>query len=242
MLTGEMFEPVLGALARRHRVIVPDLPGRGRSSRLPGPYTADRMADDLARFLEAHGIPRVNVLGYSRGGAIAQQFARRYPGRTKRLVLVCSYVSHNLSVLQRLQNVLLLGTLRLLGTGGAARALAWSAAIPRPKARSVNPETARWLQGIYASGEKASSVEAVRAMSDFDSRGWLGGIHCPTLVVCGSKDMLASRAHCANLARGVRGARLHTVEGAGHVLPFTHGEQLVELAEWWLSTPPEVRP
>jgi pimeloyl-ACP methyl ester carboxylesterase len=40
MVTGEMFKPVIEHLATRHRVIVPDLRGHGRSRGLPPPYTA----------------------------------------------------------------------------------------------------------------------------------------------------------------------------------------------------------
>ncbi len=242
MLTGEMFDPVLDAFARRHRVIVPDLRGHGRSSGLPGPYTADRMAKDLAEILETCGVASADVLGYSRGGAVAQRFARNYPERTRRLVLVCSYVSHSLSVLERLENELLIWAVRLFGTGGAARILAWMATRPRPVARSVSPERARWLKGLWAASGKEASIKAARAMSAFDSHGWLSQITCPTLVVCGDKDMLASRAGCEMLARGIEDACLHIVEGAGHMLPWTHPERLVELTERWLSVSPEKRP
>ncbi len=242
MLSGEMFEPVLGAFARRYRVIVPDLRGRGRSSGLPGPYTAERMAQDLAELLEAYDIPSANVLGYSRGGSVALEFARNYPERIRRLVLVCTYVSHSLTILERLENRLLLWAVRLLGTGGAARILARVAALPHPGGKAISPDRARRLQCILTSGDKESSVRAVRAMSAFDSRGWLGQIDCPTLVLCGSKDMLASRTHCGMLAGGIKGACLHTVEDAGHTLPWTHQERFVELTERWLSASPEIQP
>src|SRR6266487_2669043 len=52
MVTGEMFEPVTGHLATRHRVIVPDLRGHGRSRGLPPPYTAAQLAADLLRLLD----------------------------------------------------------------------------------------------------------------------------------------------------------------------------------------------
>src|SRR5512135_960652 len=75
MATGEMFEPVIGHFAGRHRVIVPDLRGHGRSRGLPPPYTAAQLASDLARLLDHLGIDATAVLGYSQGGAIAQQLA-----------------------------------------------------------------------------------------------------------------------------------------------------------------------
>ena len=242
MLTGEMFEPMLVAFGRRHRLIVPDLRGQGRSSHLPGPYTAEQMSEDLAQLLESHGIASADVLGYSRGGAVAQEFARRHPDRIRRLVLVCSYVSHSLSLLERLENKLLLWSVLLLGTRGAARILARMATLPHPGRRSMDHERARWLRGILASSKDEPAIGAVRAMSTFDSRGWLGQIACPTLVVCGSKDMLAPRAHCEMLARKIKGACLRTVEDAGHVLPWTHREQLVEQIEQWLSASSEIHP
>lgn len=58
MITGEMFQPVLDRLAARHRVIVPDLRGHGRSRRLPPPYTVAQLAVDLSRLLDHLGIDR----------------------------------------------------------------------------------------------------------------------------------------------------------------------------------------
>jgi hypothetical protein len=48
MVSGEMFEPVVKHFAARHRVIVPDLRGHGRSRGLPPPYTAAIPADATA--------------------------------------------------------------------------------------------------------------------------------------------------------------------------------------------------
>src|SRR5919202_750447 len=83
MVTGEMFEPVMGAFAERHRVVVPDLRGHGRSARLPGPYAVDRLASDLAELLDSLGVESADVLGYSQGGAVAQWLARDHPERVR---------------------------------------------------------------------------------------------------------------------------------------------------------------
>ena len=84
MVTGEMFDTVVGRLATRHRVIVPDLRGHGRSRGLPPPYTAGRLAADLSMLLDRLGVGPAAVLGYSQGGAIAQQLALDFPGRCSR--------------------------------------------------------------------------------------------------------------------------------------------------------------
>jgi 3-oxoadipate enol-lactonase len=63
MITGEMFEPVIGHFAARHRVIVPDLRDCGRSRKLPPPYTAAQLASDLAHLLDHLGIVSTTVFG-----------------------------------------------------------------------------------------------------------------------------------------------------------------------------------
>jgi 3-oxoadipate enol-lactonase len=91
MITGEMFEPVLAQLARRQRVIVPDLRGHGRSRGLPPPYSVPQLAADLVGLLDQLGIGATDVLGYSQGGAVAQQLVLDHPQRCARLVLACTY-------------------------------------------------------------------------------------------------------------------------------------------------------
>jgi len=70
------------------RVIAPDLRGRGRSGGLPGPFTLNDHADDLARMLDAAGVERALVAGHSMGAFVAVRFAERFPDRAERLVLV----------------------------------------------------------------------------------------------------------------------------------------------------------
>src|SRR5262245_23191163 len=91
MVTGDMFAAAVDRFATNHRVIVPDLRGFGRSRALPPPYTARQLAADLAALLQQLGVASAAVLGYSQGGAIAQQLALDWPQRCSRLVLACTY-------------------------------------------------------------------------------------------------------------------------------------------------------
>ncbi|MGH1550641.1 alpha/beta fold hydrolase [Leifsonia poae] len=70
------------------RIIAPDLRGRGRSGGLPGPFTLNHLADDLARVLDALDVPRVAVAGHSMGGFVAVRFAERHPDRAESLALI----------------------------------------------------------------------------------------------------------------------------------------------------------
>ena len=115
-VTGRMFDPVLPDLARQHRTIAPDLRGYGRSKYLPGPYTVSQLAADLAHLLDDLGLATVDVLGYSQGGAVAQQFAHDYPDRVRRLILACTF-AYNLATFQeKIEAALAPWMLRLLGT------------------------------------------------------------------------------------------------------------------------------
>lgn len=75
-------------LGRDHRVVAPDLRGRGRSRDLPGPYGMARHAADLAAVVAAYGGGPAILLGHSMGGFVVVEALRRYPGLATRAVLV----------------------------------------------------------------------------------------------------------------------------------------------------------
>jgi 3-oxoadipate enol-lactonase len=235
MVTGEMFDPVLDDFAEHHRVIVPDLRGHGRSVRLAGPYTVAKLAEDLARLLDDLSLESADVLGYSQGGAVAQQFAWDYPDRTRHLVLVCTYAYNMLTLRERLEGALLPWLVKVLGPRRLA-ALFVRPGIRLGGGRPLTPEGARQLRGIITSNDRLLMVEAVRQMKAFDSREWLDQISCPTLVLCGSEDTAVPMHHARMLARGIRSSQLRVIEGAGHALLWTHPEEFVEQTELWLSS------
>src|SRR5690606_6250597 len=86
---GADWDPVALRLARLFRPLVPDLPGHGRAVGLAEvAYTMDGAADALAATLDALGLERAAVAGYSMGGRLALHFALRHPERTAALVTV----------------------------------------------------------------------------------------------------------------------------------------------------------
>jgi pimeloyl-ACP methyl ester carboxylesterase len=79
---------VAAALDGAATLIAPDLRGRGRSNALPGPYSIERHADDLAAVVEAGGASQAVVAGHSMGGFVALALAERHPEKVKSVVLV----------------------------------------------------------------------------------------------------------------------------------------------------------
>jgi 3-oxoadipate enol-lactonase len=115
MVTGEMFEPVIEHFAIRHRVIVPDLRGHGRSRGLPPPFTTAQLASDLSRVLDHLGIASAVLIGYSQGGVIAQQLALDHPQRCDRLVLACTFAFNMATTRERLEGHLVPLLVQVLG-------------------------------------------------------------------------------------------------------------------------------
>jgi lipase len=72
----------------RHRLLAPDLRGRGASGTLPGPWGIGRHAEDVARLITASGSGPVVLLGHSMGGFVATALVRRFPDLVSGLVLV----------------------------------------------------------------------------------------------------------------------------------------------------------
>ena len=80
-------DDVVVELARRHRVLIPDARGHGRTDDPAGSLRYDGMADDVAAFCEAVGAERPVIVGYSDGAQIALEVGLRHPGLATALVL-----------------------------------------------------------------------------------------------------------------------------------------------------------
>jgi len=83
------FHPYFSALADSYRVIYFDAFGRGKSDHAKSPkeYTFDRDVEDVEGLRKALGLGKINVLGHSYGGMVAQAYALKYPESIKKLIL-----------------------------------------------------------------------------------------------------------------------------------------------------------
>ena len=82
--------PTMGAivprLARTHKVYAVELQGHGRTTDIDRPITYPNLADDLAAFMDAVGLQKADVFGYSMGAIAALQLAIRHPAKVNKLV------------------------------------------------------------------------------------------------------------------------------------------------------------
>ena len=225
MVSGEMFEPVIEHFAARHRVIVPDLRGHGRSRGLPPPYTAAQLASDLAHLLDHLGIASTAVLGYSQGGAIAQQLVLDHPQQCDRLVLGCTYAFNMATPREWLEGHLAPFMIRFLGLRRLAK-LAVSQSMLQ-----MNEERASWLANLMTNQDRTLMLTAWRETMAFDSRERLREIRCPTLIIAGSNDRGVPIHHARMLHDGIPGSRLVVIDGADHALIWTHTDEFVRVTD-----------
>jgi pimeloyl-ACP methyl ester carboxylesterase len=229
MVSGEMFEPVIGHFAARHRVIVPDLRGHGRSRGLPPPYTAAQLASDLAHLLDHLGVKTTDVVGYSQGGAIAQQLVLDHPSQCSHLVLGCTY-AHNIATRREWVEAHLGPLLlRVLGMRGLSRLLVVLGGKHMPRQR------AEWLAGMMADQDRDLMLAAFREAMAFDSRRRLAEIRCPTLIIAGSDDVGVPIHHAKMLYEGIAGSRLVVIQGVDHALIWTHTDEFLQATDEFLA-------
>lgn len=91
----DYFLPYLLPLAKNNRLIFIDQRGSGRSQKLEDPsgYTVENMAEDVEAVRSALGLGKINLLGHSYGGVLAQAYALKYQENLSHLILCSTFHS-----------------------------------------------------------------------------------------------------------------------------------------------------
>jgi pimeloyl-ACP methyl ester carboxylesterase len=205
------------SLERFSRVVHFDKRGTGLSDRVPDaqlPTMEERM-DDIRAVMDAVGLERASLFGFSEGGSLAMLFAATYPRRTANLVLWGSYAS----MVRRPGYPWGMSTAEV-ETAARAFGERWgtgvglSAFLP---SRGQDPASRLWwarLQRMAAS--PAAAVALLRMNAEIDVRGVLSAISAPTLVLHRRQDVISTIEHGRYLAEHIPGARLVELEGPDH--------------------------
>ncbi|HJW22002.1 MAG TPA: alpha/beta fold hydrolase [Candidatus Limnocylindrales bacterium] len=89
--SGEMFDPVIPALAEDRRVITVDLQAHGRTADVDRPIDPRAMAEDVAELIRHLGLAKPDVLGYSLGGGVALHLAAAHPEHIGKAIIVSAH-------------------------------------------------------------------------------------------------------------------------------------------------------
>jgi pimeloyl-ACP methyl ester carboxylesterase len=210
-------------LARRHRLLIPDLPGHGGSSALPAVSGLEPYADRVALVAEAEGMLPAPVVGHSLGGMVVLRLALRRPDDVVAIVLAGAAGLSVGNVFGRQ----LLSLFTAVRPGRiAARHRGWVARSPRLRRLvfgfvsvadpvSLSNEA---IEGFLAAQLLHTDVDgAWQALRMDDPRQELEEIRCPVLVLWGAEDVQLPLDDAFEYTRRLR-ARLRVIPGCGHLL------------------------
>lgn len=208
-----MWEPFTSRLDRPF--ISFDAPGTGRSSTPWRPQRMPGLAKLVVKLLDALGHDRVDVLGYSFGGGLAQQFAHGHPDRIDRLVLCATAPGLGGAPPKPVAGLLLLTPARYYHPA-LFRLTAPHLAGGRTRREPATLKDQAQARLAHAPNPLGYAYQ-LYATAGWSSLPWLHGIKAPTLVVSGDDDPVIRLSNARLLARCIPGARLHVVKGGGHL-------------------------
>jgi pimeloyl-ACP methyl ester carboxylesterase len=230
-ITGEMFEPIVESLAKRHCLVIPDLRGSGRSRDLPPPYSVKQQAADLCKLLDHLDISSTDALGYSHGGSVVQQLALDYPAKVNHLILSNTYAYNMASFREKIEGHVVPSLIRLFGMRLFVKFIVSLGLRQVPIERK---ERAEQVLKLFAEQDPKITAVLWKEAMVFDSRARLKEIRCPTLIVAGADDNAVPLHHAKMLHDGIAGSKLVVIEGADHALIWAHPDQLLEAVNAFL--------
>ena len=179
---------------------------------MPEGYTIRDMANDQVLAMKQLGLDQVSLLGVSQGGMISQCIAADHPGMVKKLVLAVTAPYANDTVKENVSNWIGMaerGDHTALMTDTAEKM--YSEQYLR-KNRKAFPLLARFTKPANYD----RFLRNARAILEFDLRGELEKISCPTLILAGSDDRTVGNEAAYELNRAIAGSELFVYEGLGH--------------------------
>lgn len=235
----EMWRPLATQLSQRRQLIMFDAPGTGGSPALRRPMRMRHLAVVVRQLVDEMGLGRVDVLGYSWGGALAQQFTRAEPNRVRRLVLAATTPGVGGQPPSPLVLAMMASSLRFT----SPRYLAWAA--PRIYGGARRPGSSR--RAVLASWglfppTRRGYAHQVYAISTWSSLPWLHTVTAPTLLIQGDDDPLVPMRNARMLARRLPGAQLHVAAGGGHLWLLEQPDEAAALISYFLDLDPCTHP
>jgi len=210
----EMLQPLVDALDPRIEIIRFDAPGVGESPAAAMPYGFPQLAFLLKLLLDELGYEQINLLGFSWGGALAQQFAVQHRTRCRKLVLV-STSTGVLSVPAPPRVFVQLVTARRFRDYAAAMAGPFDDNHPAASAENAR----RLFRGARVAFSGRGFAYQLAAVGAWSSLPFLKLIRQPVLVMGGDQDQIVPVANARILARLIPHAELSLFPG-GHLAPL----------------------
>lgn len=231
-LDGEMtYFGLVEALRDRYRVVVPDLRNHGKSDWIRGRYEVADLADELAGVLDGLGVGRALVMGYSLGGMVVMELARRHPRLVGAAVLAATAARP--VPLRRLFVPIGFWLARAVARVSTREAATITTKI-LSRTGSIEPANERWMYEALTRRDGSLFYLAGSAAYRFDARPWIGSIDAPITVVIPMRDHLVPVTAQQELAELARDAEVVKLD-AGHESILTCVDDYADVIERVIS-------
>ncbi len=227
-----LWGPLRAALPRDLGTIAYDAPGCGDSDAARGPLSVRDQARVAADVVRALGVRRVDVLGFSFGGMVAQQLAHDAPDRVRRLVLVATACGVG-SVPGSPLAYALLASPQLLRS--QASVLQVSPYIFGGSVGRRRDAVRRHVELFRHRVDTASYLGQLHAGMVWTSLPWLAQVRQPTLVVAGDDDPLVPVGNVTLLTKLLPHAQAHLVRGGGHLMLIDSVDEVAPVIHGFLA-------
>jgi pimeloyl-ACP methyl ester carboxylesterase len=205
-VSSRYFVPLAQRLAARHRVVVPDLPGYGKSPTPPEALGIEALADALTAWLDLLDVERAPLVANSLGCQVAVDLGVRRPDRVSALVLLGPTMDPAAPTLA---------------------AQAWN--LARDVVRESPVLNLVQARDYLRMGPRRILATARYGLDDrFEAK--LARLEQPALVIRGEHDRICSQPWAERVAELARG-RLAVVPGAAHVAHWSAPDVVARLVE-----------
>lgn len=200
-------------------LIMPDLRGSGRSAKPRGPYSITQFAKDLWALLDALAIARVSILGFSLGGAVAQEMTLMQPARVNAMILCNALSNYRTDTWRKWTEARVqVALVRLLGVRRTARLIA---ARLFPLVQQA-PKRQRVID-VVGANPKAAYLATIHALIGWSSLERIAAVHCPVLIIAAEYDY-TPLADKRREAGAFPNAEFVMIPGSRHGTPFDASE------------------
>lgn len=215
---------VLEELRLRYRVVTFDQRWHGRGIWSES-FTLDDCADDAVAVLDALGLDRAVVVGYSMGGAIAQVLVHRHPDRVAGLVLCSTAARWKGHVGERVFFLMLQIANAGLISIAADKVRVHAEALPHPAEDAAAAGLRAWCMSELRSTSLWSIPVVMAELGKFDSTAWIEGVDVPTGVLVTARDKAIPTERQRRMAARIPGAIVRESPGG-------HASLVFDLEHW----------
>lgn len=217
-------------IAQKHRVVLFDNRGVGRSDAPNYLYHIDMMIDDTAQLIQELNLGKVHLVGNSMGGIIVQGVASKYANLVATSVVSNSF--YNPQDHGRLK-VIIESNLKLHQDNIQHSALITmlTAGLYSNDFLSDQNNFAQLMQRVINNPHpvtKETYLNQANALLNSDTSSWLQNINCPTMVVHSDEDFWSDAQQAKYLHSNIKNAKIHCFNGVGHI---PHIEKPLEFSQ-----------